>query len=164
MNYRDGTTKLVATGTLVADSSGSISLEDQQPDGVEVLRWKIPYPCILRVVESDSAPTSVYEKTTQPPSFRRRSPRVSARQPVVLSWQEDELEHVESTFTLSISRFGCALRSHRFFRPGTRVRLEHQGRTIEGRVVYSLKDHSTNLVEVGVGFDRDGGEFWQVEF
>ncbi len=29
---------------------------------------------------------------------------------------------------------------------------------------YSLENHSTNLVEVGVGFDPGGGEFRQVEF
>ncbi len=82
----------------------------------------------------------------------------------MLSWQEDELERVESVCTVSISRFGCALRSHRFFHPRTRVRLDRAGKTIEGRVVYSLKDHSTNLVEVGVAFDQDGSEFWQVGF
>ena len=35
---------------------------------------------------------------------------------------------------------------------------------MNGRVVYSLKDHSTHLVEVGIAFDQDGAEFWQVVF
>ncbi len=167
LSYRDGTTTLLARGTLVADSGDSISIEDRHADSNETLRWKVPYPRIVRVVESDSAPASDQEpvpKATQSPSFRRRSPRVSASKPLVLSWQEGELEHVESASTISISRFGCALRSHRFFEPGTRVRLDYARRTIEGRVVYSLKDHSANLVEVGVGFDEDGSEFWQVVF
>lgn len=167
LSYRGGTTNLLASGTLVADSGHSISIENRHADTNKTLRWKVPYPHIIRVVESDSAPASDQErvpKATQSPSFRRRSLRVSASKPLVLSWQEGGCEHVESAFTFYISRFGCSLQSHRFFEPGTRVRLDYAARTIEGRVVYSLKDHSTNLVEVGVGFDEDGSEFWQVVF
>ena len=166
VKYRDGSTGLFATGTLVTDSCESISLEAHLP-GTETVRWEIPYTSIVVLHESnpahvpvDSPPT---EKTKSPP-FKRRSVRLPQRRPVVLCWQEDQLQRVESVYTFSISRFGCGLRSNRFFQPGTRLRLDHAGRTIEGRVVYSLKDHSTNLVEVGVGFDQDGSEFWQVEF
>jgi hypothetical protein len=95
---------------------------------------------------------------------RRRSARIPVRKPVVLSWQERESERVEAVFTTTISRFGCALHSRMFFRPGTRVRLDFAEKTIEGRVVHSLKDHSTNLVAIGLAFDQDGSEFWQVGF
>jgi hypothetical protein len=86
------------------------------------------------------------------------------RKPVVLSWQEGETERVEAVFTSSISRFGCALHTRMFFQPGTRVRLDFAEKTIKGRVVHSLKDHSTNLVTIGVAFDQNGSEFWQVGF
>ncbi len=164
VSYRDGSTRLLATGMLVADSADHVFLEAHEPGGIETLRWRIPYLCIISVTESDSTLEGATAMTTQPQSFRRRSPRVSTSKPVVLSWKDDELEHVENVSTLSVSRFGCSLRSHRFLQPGTRVRLDYAGRTIEGRVVYSLTDHSTNLVEVGVGFDQDGSEFWQVAF
>ena len=95
---------------------------------------------------------------------RRRSVRIPMRKPVVLSWQEGESERVEAVFTTNISRFGCALRSRMFLQPGTRVRLDFAKKTIEGRVVHSLKDHSTNLVTIGVAFDQNGSEFWQVGF
>lgn len=95
---------------------------------------------------------------------KRRSVRIPMRKPVVLSWQEGESERVEAVFTTTISRFGCALRSRMFSQPGTRVRLDFAERTIEGRVVHSLKDCSTNLVTIGVAFDEDASEFWQVGF
>ena len=165
VSYRDGTTNLLASGTLVADSGDSISIEKRHADNNETFRWKVPYPHIIRVLESEFGPASdQVPNATQSPSLRRRSHRVSASKPLVLTWQEGQSELVESTFTFYISRFGCSLQSHRFFEPGTRVRLDYAGRTIEGRVAYSLKDHSTNLVEVGVGFDQDGSEFWQVVF
>jgi hypothetical protein len=94
----------------------------------------------------------------------RRSARVSMRAPGVLSWREGEIERVEAILTISISRFGCALHSRTFFQPGTRVRLDFGERTIAGRVVHSLKDHSTNTVTIGVAFDKDGREFWQLGF
>ncbi len=94
------------------------------------------------------------------PELRRRSPRVRVCIPVLLAWEENQREHREDMFTVTVSQFGCAVHSHRFFEPGTAVRLEHDGKTVAARVVYSLKDHSTKLVEVGVGFDQDGREFW----
>jgi len=99
-----------------------------------------------------------------PDTERRRSARIPMRKPVVLSWQEGESERVEAVFTTTISRFGCALRSRMFFKPGTRVRLDFAKKSIEGRVVHSLKDHSTNVVTIGVAFDEDAGQFWQVGF
>ena len=92
--------------------------------------------------------------------LRRRSPRVRVPILVLLVWEENQQEHREHTFTVTVSRFGCALHSHRFLEPETAVRLEHDGKTIGGRVVYSIKDHSIELVEVGLGFDQDGLEFW----
>ena len=166
VKYRDGNTGLFAAGTLVADSRNSISLEARLP-GAETVRWEIPYTSIVRLYESNPAHVpedSPAAERTESLHFRRRSARVPERKPVVLSWREDDLERVESVSTVSISRFGCTLRSHRFFQPGTRVRLDCAGQTIEGRVVYSLKDHSTYLLEVGVGFDQDGSEFWQMGF
>jgi hypothetical protein len=86
------------------------------------------------------------------------------RKPVVLSWKEGDSERVEGVLTTSVSRFGCGLRSRVFFQPGTRVRLDFAGKTMEGRVVHSLKDHSNNVVTIGVAFDQDGSEFWEVGF
>ncbi len=93
--------------------------------------------------------------------LRRCSPRFRERIPVLFLWEENEQEHWEHTFTVTVSRFGCALHSHRFFEPGTGVRLGREGKTIQRTVLYSLKDYSRKLVEVGVGFDEDGWEFWR---
>jgi len=93
--------------------------------------------------------------------LRRHSPRFRERIPVLFMWEENEEEQREHTFTITVSRFGCALHSRRFFEPGTGVRLGGEGKTIQGSVVYSLKDYSRKLVEVGVGFDEDGWEFWK---
>ncbi len=93
----------------------------------------------------------------------RRSPRLRARIPVLLVWKEqDRQEHREQTFTLSVSWYGCAIRSYKFFRPGTEVRLQREGEAMEARVAYSLWDHSTNLVEVGLAWDEDRREFWGI--
>lgn len=86
------------------------------------------------------------------------------RRPVVLSWQDGECERVEAVFTSNISRFGCALYTRTFFQPGSRVTLEFAGKTAHGRVVHSLKDHSTNVVTIGVAFDGDGTEYWNLGF
>ena len=112
---------------------------------------------------SDSR-NSLFPETRLSDTERRRSARIPMRKLVVLSWQEGQSDRVEAVFTTAISRFGCALHSCMFFQPGTRVRLDLAEKTIEGRVVHSLKDHSTNLVTIGVAFDQDGSEFWQVWF
>jgi len=93
---------------------------------------------------------------------KRRSPRVRAHIPIVLVWQENQQEHREQTFTLNVSWFGCATRSHNFFRPGDRVRVERNPQAREAVVVYSLKDYSRNLVEVGLAFDQDSRDFWGI--
>jgi len=92
-----------------------------------------------------------------PAELRRRSPRVRVCIPALLLWEEKQQEN---TLMVTVSRFGCAIQSHRFLEPGTTVRLECDGKMIQGRVVYSLKDPSTRLAEVGIGFDQDGKEFW----
>jgi hypothetical protein len=91
-----------------------------------------------------------------PAELRRRSPRVRVYIPALLLWEEKQQEHA---LMVTVSRFGCAIQSHRFLEPGTIVRLECDGRIIQGRVVYSLKDPPTRLAEVGIGFDQDGREF-----
>ena len=93
---------------------------------------------------------------------RRRSPRVEARIPVQLLWEENQQTHREHTFTTTLSWFGCAVHSHKFFRPGSRVQLKRESKTIDARVARSLWDRSTNLVEVGLAFDEDGREFWGI--
>ena len=95
---------------------------------------------------------------------KRRSPRIAIRLPGFAAWQDDGTERVEKVFTTSVSRFGCAIESHTFFHPGTRVQLEFGGKIIQGRVVHSLKDHSVNVVTTGVAFDQDGRDFWPVGF
>ncbi len=80
--------------------------------------------------------------------------------PVLLVWEEGGHERREHTLTFTLSWFGCAVHSHKFFSPGTRVRLQRQDKTVEARIVYSLWDHATNIVEVGLAFDQDSREFW----
>jgi hypothetical protein len=115
------------------------------------------------VAASDST-NSLPSEARLPHTERRRSIRIPMRKPLLLSWQEGESERVEAAFTTTVSQFGCALRCRTFFQPGTRVILDFAGKTIEGRVVHSLKDHSTNLVTIGVALDDHGGDFWQVGF
>ncbi len=84
------------------------------------------------------------------------------RIPLLLLWEENQQQHRERTFTVTLSWFGCSVHSHKFFQPGTRVQLQRDDKTMDARVVHSLWDHSTNLVEVGLAFDQDGREFWQI--
>jgi hypothetical protein len=93
---------------------------------------------------------------------KRRGPRIPIRVPGLLSWFEGKTERTESVSTLSISRFGCSLVSRMFFEPGSIVRLEFAAKSIRGRVVYCLKDHSTRKVTVGISFDHDARDFWQL--
>lgn len=93
---------------------------------------------------------------------RRRSPRIHAPIPVQLLWEEDQQTHQEHTFTTTLSWFGCAVHSHKFFRPGSRVQVKYGSKTMDARVARSLWDHSTNLVEVGLAFDQDGRGFWGI--
>ena len=93
---------------------------------------------------------------------KRRSPRISMRLPVVLFWEEGGQEHEEHTFTTNLSWYGCAVHSHRFFPPKTPVRLVYEKKTVEAQTVFSLEDHSTNLVEVGIDFGRDCSDIWGI--
>jgi len=93
---------------------------------------------------------------------KRRSSRVHVHLPLLLLWKDDQGEHREPTFTLTVSWFGCAVHSRNFFRPKSRVRLQREAHTMEAQVVYSLKDHATDIVEVGLKLDRDGREFWGI--
>jgi hypothetical protein len=95
----------------------------------------------------------------QPYAERRRSPRVTVSIPVVLIWDEDG-EHREHTFTTSVSWYGCAVRSHRFFSIGSRVRLQRGSKIKDARVIHCMQDQSTKMVEVGLGFDADERAFW----
>ena len=97
-------------------------------------------------------------------SEKRRSPRIAIRLPGLISWREGQTERIEAAFTTSVNRFGCALHCHTFFQPGTRLSLDFGDKTIRGHVVHSLKDHSVNLVTIGVAFDQDANEFWPVGF
>lgn len=92
---------------------------------------------------------------------RRRSPRIRACDHVLLIWEESQQKHQERAFTISISRFGCTLLSHRFFRPGAHARLKRNDKIIAARVAYCLPDRLTNLIEVGLEFDPDGQDFWE---
>jgi hypothetical protein len=94
----------------------------------------------------------------------RRSRRIAVHLPGFVSWVEGGMERIEAVSMTSINRFGCALRCHTFFQPGTRLRLECGDKVIQGHVVQSLKDYSVNLVTVGVAFDQDTRDFWPVGF
>jgi hypothetical protein len=110
------------------------------------------------------AGNSLALETPRPYTEKRRSPRISIRLPILLSWRDGNTETVEALFTASINRYGCALHARTFLQPGTRVKLDFAEKSIAGRVVHSLKDHSNNLVTVGVSFDQDSHEFWPVGF
>jgi hypothetical protein len=102
--------------------------------------------------------------TLDPFAEKRRSRRYSVQIPGVVSWMDGGTERVENVFTTSISKYGCALRTGTFHKPGTRLRLEFSGKSIEGKAVHALKDHSNNMVTVGVAFEENGRNFWQVGF
>jgi hypothetical protein len=93
---------------------------------------------------------------------KRRGRRISMRLPVLLLWEEGGVQHREHTFTLQLSRFGCAIHSHRFFQPKTLVQLQYEGKAIDAHTVYALSDHSINKVEVGIDFGGDSGDFWGI--
>jgi hypothetical protein len=95
-------------------------------------------------------------------SEKRRSPRVSMRLPVLLIWEEGTQHHEERTFTTNLSWYGCAVHSHKFFSPKTPVRMCYRDKTVEARTVFSLEDHSTNLVEVGIEFGQECSDFWGI--
>jgi hypothetical protein len=91
---------------------------------------------------------------------RRRSPRTNVRLPVLIVWQEGEMRREEDVFTSNLSRVGCAIRTRKFFPPKTPLEIHYQGKILPARTVYSLADYSTDLVEVGIDFGGDCGDFW----
>ena len=93
---------------------------------------------------------------------KRRSTRLSMRLPVLLLWYEGEQEQLERTYTSNLSRFGCAVQSRTFFRPKTPILIQYKEKTMHARTAYSLSDYSTSLVEVGIDFGCDSGDFWEV--
>jgi hypothetical protein len=93
---------------------------------------------------------------------KRRNPRIQMQIPVLLWWEEGQEEHQEHSFTVSISWFGCAVYSHKYFGPGSRVRVQRDTKSIEARVVYSCRSPLTSSIEVGLEFDQDGREFWEI--
>ncbi|MBI3661717.1 MAG: hypothetical protein HY234_01510 [Acidobacteria bacterium] len=104
-----------------------------------------------RVEESTAAPV-------------RRSERVRTRVPVTLIWHEDQHRRYEASHTVSVSRFGCLVRSRYNLQPGTTVLIEHGDKFLLGKISYCLKDYATKVVELGIGFEEDGTEFWGMQF
>jgi len=97
---------------------------------------------------------------------RRRSNRVRLRTPVVLIWVQEGNVHREATHTLSVSKHGCAVLSHREFSLGSEIQLENvtSGEMVRTRALYTLKDFSTNMIEVGLGFLEERPGFWGIAF
>lgn len=92
----------------------------------------------------------------------RRSPRIQMQIPVLLCWAEGQEEHQENSFTVSISWFGCAVYGHKYFGPGSRVRVQRDTKSMEARVVYSHRSLLAGSIEVGLEFDQDGRDFWGI--
>ncbi len=98
------------------------------------------------------------------PEERRRSDRIPLRRAVSLHWQERGAACAENTYTLTISLYGCAIANGSHLRPGAEIRVRRDGREMAGRVVYNLKDSSKEYIELGIGFDAPGDEFWDYAF
>ena len=93
-------------------------------------------------------------------SQERRGPRMRARIPVLLLWDENGGERSEQAHTLTISWFGCAIQTSSPFRLGSSIQLYRDGKTVQARVVHCLRDHMTRLAKVGLEFVEDGRSFW----
>lgn len=98
------------------------------------------------------------------PKTARRGPRLKLRREITLHWQEGDTRHQDATYTILLSQFGCSLRASINFRPGTPVTVEYEGKSRSGKVVYTLLDYSTNHAEVGVAFEQDASDFWNMRF
>jgi PilZ domain len=96
-------------------------------------------------------------------SLLDRGARLPLREPILVCCHDNGMEMVYRAQTVSISRRGCAISSRRFFRSGSHVRLEYKGKTMEGSVVYSLKNSADKLFQTGIGFADDAQAFWQVD-
>jgi hypothetical protein len=84
--------------------------------------------------------------------------------PVTLTWHADMQRKQEETYTVSVSRFGCLVTSSKDLAVGTEIQMEYAGRTILGKISYKLKDYSRKQVELGIGFEDDGSDFWGMKF
>jgi len=95
---------------------------------------------------------------------QRRSPRAHVRMPLRAAWRENGREHTEEVFTLTISKFGCAVLSETFFRLGCLVQLrnERENKVVDAHVVYCIQDYETRIVEVGMEFEEDDANFWEI--
>ena len=82
--------------------------------------------------------------------------------PVLLCWREGQEEHEEHSFTVSLSWFGCAVSSRKYFSPGSRVRVRRDAKIMEARVVYCHRSLLTSQIDVGLEFEQDGREFWEI--
>jgi hypothetical protein len=67
VQYRAGDICLPASGTLVADSGRSVFLEQhyEQRGQPKNFRWEIPYPCIVRLEESETFRTTASARPAQ---------------------------------------------------------------------------------------------------
>ncbi len=95
---------------------------------------------------------------------RRRSERPKLRKAVTLCWLESRKDCRENTHTIAISLFGCSVENSGHLTPNTVVRMQHDGRSMEGKIIYNLKDSSKGYIEVGIGFEMEAEEFWDHKF
>ena len=105
---------------------------------------------------------SVSEAETS--TLNRRSERLRVNIPVTLIWHADEHRQREETHTVSVSRFGCLVRSRQSFILGSTIRIEHGYKFLLGTVSYCLKDYATKTTEIGIGFEDDGTDLWGIQF
>ncbi len=94
----------------------------------------------------------------------RRSERIRAHVPVTLIWHQEDHRQTERTYTVAVSRYGCKVLCRCSLPLGSTVRLEYRDRMILGKVSYCLRDFDTKLVELAIGFEDDGTDFWGVDF
>jgi len=92
---------------------------------------------------------------------RRRSPRVRISKQVVIRWKQSGTDLQKETPTVTLSAFGCAVEISEPLPPGTSVSVEYKGKQVEGRVVYTLVNHTAGTVEMAIGFSDDAREFWE---
>ncbi|MBI1749588.1 MAG: PilZ domain-containing protein [Acidobacteria bacterium] len=95
---------------------------------------------------------------------RRRSGRIDAKRPVLITSLDAESLRPVTAFTFTLSQFGCAVRCLTSVAPGTRVLLECEGKKMPGKVTFVLKSSALEGYEIGIAFDSDGSEFWGETF
>ena len=95
---------------------------------------------------------------------RRRSERPKLRKAITLCWLENGQECREETHTIAISLFGCSVENSGHLKPNSIVRLQHEGSSIDGKIIYNLKDSSQPHIEVGIGFEIEAEQFWGYTF